>query len=169
MESIRQYEKWVAATPTMEAEWSALTREYGELRRHYDFLVSQDLQARSALNLERKQKGSQFRIEDPAREPYKPVSPDFIKIMAIALVAGAGVGGALALGIELLDTSFRDPTDLENAFGVEVMCSVPYLPLRKEIIRKRLWGIVGGCFFFAFGSVVVAAVVYFWREGQIIL
>ncbi len=46
-EHIKQYEQWVAAAPVREAEWSALTREYGEIKRRYDFLVAQNLQADS--------------------------------------------------------------------------------------------------------------------------
>ena len=91
--SIEQYDQWIASAPVREAEWSSLTREYDELKRHYDHLVSQNLQAGSALNLERKQKGSQFKIEDPARVPEKPSKPDFLLIMAMALVAGSALGG----------------------------------------------------------------------------
>ena len=101
---IEQYEKWVASAPTREAEWSSLTREYNQLKRHYDNLVAQDLQAKSMLNLERKQKGSQFKIEDFAQTPVKPVKPDFLKIMKIALLLGFGVGGAGALLLEKMIT-----------------------------------------------------------------
>ncbi len=33
---IEQYEKWVSSAPVREAESSSLTREYGQLKRHYD-------------------------------------------------------------------------------------------------------------------------------------
>lgn len=167
--SIGQYEKWVAAAPVREAEWSALTREYGEMKRHYDFLVSQNLQANSALNLERKQKGSQFKIEDPASRPGKPINPDFFKIMAIALLAGCGVGGAMALGLDWLDASFRNSEDLEHFLQTEVICSVPYLPLKKEIVRQRLVSVCGTIVFLLCGSAIIVACVYFWKQGMIIL
>ena len=135
---IKQYEEWVSTTPVREAEWAALTREYGELKRHYDFLVSQNLQARSALNLERKQKGSQFRIEDPARVPEKPIKPDFFRIFGIALLVGTAAGAACAIGLELLDTSFRDPEELEEFSGIDVICQVPLMELKPEK-RRRLF------------------------------
>ena len=167
--TIKEYETWVAAAPIREAEWSALNREHGELRRHYDFLVSQNLQAGSALNLERKQKGSQFRIEDSAQVPVKPIKPDFLRIMAIALAAGCGIGGALAFGLDLLDTSFRSPASIESALGVEVICSVPYLPLKREIIKKRFFQVLGWILFIAGCLAIAAAFVYFYQQGQIIL
>ncbi|GAB6194011.1 GumC family protein [Desulfocastanea catecholica] len=166
---IRQYEQWIAATPVREAEWSALTREYSELKRHYDFLVSQNLQAGSALNLERKQKGSQFKIVDSARTPIKPVKPNFLKMMAIALMLGCGLGGGAAIGLNMLDSSFRDPTKLAQTFGLEVICSVPHLPLQAEVSRKRIWALVGTLFFFVWGSAIVVGLVYFYQQGQIVI
>ncbi|MBE0582181.1 MAG: hypothetical protein IH612_00305 [Desulfofustis sp.] len=167
--AIEQYEQWIAAVPEREAEWSALTREYAELRRHYDELVSQNLQAQSSLNLERKQKGSQFRIEDSARVPEKPVSPVFIKIMALALLAGAGVGGVMAFGLNMLDTSLRSPADFESLFHQEVICSIPYLPLKRETRRERLWSIAGALFFLAYGATIVTVIIYSWKQGHIIV
>ena len=158
----------MAAAPVREAEWSSLTREYGELKRHYDFLVAQNLQARSALNLERKQKGSQFKIEDPARVPEKPVSPDFIKIFGVALLLGCGLGGGLALGLDLLDSSFRDPLELEKAFDIEVICTVPKLTLPKEVVKARVINIAGGVFFILCSSGIAVVFVYFWKKGQIV-
>ncbi len=166
---IRQYEQWVAAAPIREAEWSALTREYGEVKRHYDFLVSQNLQAGSALNLELKQKGSQFKIVDAAQTPMKPVKPDFLKIMAMALLAGCGLGGGAAIGLGFLDTSFKEPTKLAQTFGLEVICSVPHFPLEDEVTKKRLWTILGTIFFLAWGLAIVIVIVYFWKQGQIIV
>jgi polysaccharide chain length determinant protein (PEP-CTERM system associated) len=169
MAMIEKYEGWVEAAPVREAEWSALTREYAELRNHYDFLMGQNLQAGSALNLERRQRGSQFKIEDSAREPQKPIRPDFLQIMAMAFLAGTGLGCALAFGRELLDPSFKDPGEAENFLGVELLCTVPQLTLQKEKTR----GVVAGFFWFllllSLTVALAAAVIHYWRQGQIIL
>jgi polysaccharide chain length determinant protein (PEP-CTERM system associated) len=166
---IKQYEQWIAAAPVREAEWSALTREYGELKRRYDFLVGQNLQADSALNLERKQKGSQFKIEDSARMPEKPIKPNFLKMMGIALLVGGGLSGALIFGLELLNTSFRNPEKLEEILQIEVICSVPHLPLKNEISRQRKWTILGTLFFLTCGLMLILAIVFFWKQGRIII
>jgi polysaccharide chain length determinant protein (PEP-CTERM system associated) len=166
---IKQYEQWIANAPAREAEWSALTREYSQLKMHYDAIVGQDLQAGSALNLERKQKGSQFKVVDPAQQPVKPIKPDFIKMMAIFLAVGCGLGGGVALGLEMLDTSFRDAGQLEEVSGLEVICSVPRLALPKEITRKRLWTALGSVVLIIFGVAIALAFVYFWKQGRIIV
>ncbi len=166
---IEQYEEWISRTPVREAEWSSLTREYDELRNHYDFLVSQNLQATSALNLERKQKGSQFKIADPAVVPVKPIKPEFLKIIGMALAAGCGLGGGLAFLLTLLDTSFKRPEDLESSFGFDVLATVPKLSLKKELLFKRAISAGGVLFFTLWGAAVLGAFYYFYQRGQIIL
>lgn len=169
MAMIEKYEGWVEAAPIREAEWSALTREHAELRNHYDFLMAQNLQAGSALNLERKQRGSQFKIEDAAREPQKPIRPDFLKIMAMAFLAGTGLGCVLAFGRELLDPSFKDPAEAENFLGVELLCTVPQLTLQREKIRGGVAGFFWILLLLSLTAAFVAAFIHYWRQGQIIV
>lgn len=166
---IDKYEHWIGATPVREAEWSALTREYGELKRHYDFLVSQNLQAGSALNLERKQKGSQFKIVDPARIPEKPIKPDFSKILKFALLGGILLAGGISVVFEVLNTSFKDPLKLSRSFNIEVICAVPRVPLRKELVKQRLQSIIGFFFFLSWTGALVFAVFYLNIKGMLIL
>ncbi len=170
---IAEIDEWVANAPAREAEWTSLTREYAQMKQHYDHLVSQNLQARSALNLERNQRGSQFRIEDPALVPNKPTKPDFAKIMLIALVAGFGLGGGISLAIELFDTTYRSPfgleEDLKNHYGLELICAVPNLPLKREVVRQRIFATVGAIVILIMGSTLAAAFFHFYRNGQIVL
>jgi len=167
-ENIQQYEAWLAATPVREAEWSALTREYGQLKSHYDYLVAQDLQAKSMLNLERRQKGSQFKIVDPARFPDKPTEPDFLTIMGAAIVASLGLGMAVIMVIDFLDGSFRDPDDVENSLGMPVLSTIELISTPAEK-RKGLYLSVG------VGTILLTAVVlviglfwYAWSKGKIV-
>jgi Uncharacterized protein involved in exopolysaccharide biosynthesis len=49
--------------------------------------------------LEKRQKGEQFRIIDPANLPQKPETPDIMKIMLMGLALGCGLGvGAPCVG-----------------------------------------------------------------------
>lgn len=169
MAMIEKYEEWVEAAPVREAEWSALTREYAELRNHYDFLMAQNLQAGSALNLERQQRGSQFKIEDLAREPKKPIRPDFLRIMAIAFLAGTGLGCALAFGREFLDPSFKDPGEAESFLGVELLCTVPHLTLQREKVRGGVAGFFWLLLLLSLTVALAAAVIHYWRQGLIIV
>jgi polysaccharide chain length determinant protein (PEP-CTERM system associated) len=166
---IEQYEKWVTSTPTREAEWSSLTREYGQLKRHYDHLVSQDLQAKSMLNLERKQKGSQFKIEDPARYPGKPTKPDFLKILGGAVAIGLGLGFGLTLLLDFFDTSFRDGDSVVAYLGLPLIATIPYLDIKKDVKRRKRYAFLSFGFLSCFFLLIVALFFYVWRKGLIVI
>jgi len=167
--SIKQYEKWIAATPVREAEWSALTREYGQLKSHYDYLVAQDLQAKSMLNLERRQKGSQFKIVDAARFPAKPTKPDFLKIMAVAVAAALAVGVGSILVIDFLDGSFRDPEDAEQFLGVPVLSTIQFISTPAEQ-RRSLYVSSGVIIMLVTGALLVIGIFWFaWSKGKIVM
>jgi polysaccharide chain length determinant protein (PEP-CTERM system associated) len=169
LESIPQYEKWFAAAPVREAEWNALTRDYNELRRHYDYLVSQNLEASSAELLERKQKGSKFKIIDPARFPDKPFKPNFLKLMVLAVGAGLGAGLGLALVTDFIDTSFKNAPEVEKYLGIPVVSSIPYIALHEEAGKNRMKMVLWSAGFLLYAGILLAALVYFWLQGRIIL
>ena len=166
---IATYQKWVEAAPVREAEWAALTRDYEQMHQHYQGLVGQSLQAESAHSLEKHQKGSQFKIVDPAHFPEKPFKPDFRKIMMIAIGLGLGVGGGLALGMEILGTSFKEPSELEGYLGIPVVCAVPTIHTNSELKKRKVRQIFWGVLLFVSLALIVAATGYFWKQGMIIL
>ncbi len=166
---IKKYEQWIAKTPIREAEWSALTRDYEQLNRYYQRLVTQSLHAESALSLEKQLKGSQFEIIDPAHFPEKPFKPDFLKIMLLAIGGGLGVGGALAFGLEFLSTSFKDPQDLESYLGLPIICAVPDIYTRKESIKRKIWQFAWYVVLFLAVGGIILTIAYFWNQGKIIL
>lgn len=166
---IEQYEKWVEATPVREAEWAELSRKYKQLKARYDQLVSQSLLAKSALNLERKQKGSQFKLEDSARVATKPIKPDFLKIMRIALLSGIALGGGFVFLMSKLETSFSYAKQLQETVGVEVLCSVPRVTLPGEVWRSRIWSILGYLYMLVATSGVGFIFYHFWKNGKIVI
>lgn len=164
---IAEYEQWVGSAPVREAEWSALTREYGQLKKHYDYLVAQDLEAKSMLNLERRQKGSQFKIEDPARYPEKPIKPNFNMIMGVAAMVGLGLGVGLTLVLDFFDGSFRDPEALEAVLGIPLIATIPRIETLAEQ-RKRKWRrFIAFSFLFAGILLVLALFGVVWFKGYI--
>ncbi len=165
---ISKYRKWIDATPVREAEWAGLTRDYEQLHQHYQALVGQSLQAESAHSLEKQQKGSQFKIVDPAHFPEKPFKPDFNKVMLLALGVGLGIGGALAFGVELLNTSFKEPEELETFLGLPIVCAIPVIDTKVEMSRKRMATIAWGLMLVSVTAAIGVALVYFWKKGMII-
>jgi polysaccharide chain length determinant protein (PEP-CTERM system associated) len=166
---IELHKKWIAATPYREAEWSDLTRDYSQLSSHYQNLVAKNIQAESAESLERRQKGSQFKIIDPASFPQNPFYPNFIYIMLMALGIGLGTGVALSLFLEFLDTSFRDAHDLENFLNLPVACSVPVIRTKNEKMKKRLKSIIWFFTFVISLTILGGSIAFLWYKNIIIV
>jgi capsular exopolysaccharide synthesis family protein len=80
-----------------------------------------------AENLERKQKGEQFVILDPAVIPEKPIKPNRDKILLIGGVLGLVLGFGLTLFRESLDKSFRTVSKVEDYLGIPVVATLPNL------------------------------------------
>lgn len=128
----------VEQTPKREQELLGITRDYDNLRELYNSLLNRKLEAELALNMEKKQKGEQFRVIDPARIPEKPVEPDLRMILLVVLVLGLGLGGGLAYGVEFMDSSYRNPEELEKELQIPVLVSMPIRYTEGEIrSRKR--------------------------------
>ena len=122
---IGKYRARIEQTPAREQDMAALMREHQNTKETYERLLQKSQSAQQAENLERRQKGEQFRIIDPARVPEKPFSPDIPKILLIGLLAGIGGGFGLAFFREQMDRSFHDSGDVEIALGLKVLATIP--------------------------------------------
>lgn len=122
---IAQYQGRIDNTPMRELALSSMLREFGNLNDTYQTLLKKNTEAQQAENLERRQKGEQFRIIDPARIPEKPFKPDVFKVSLIGLVLGLGSGLGLVFVREQLDHSFRDAEDVETTLGLKVLANIP--------------------------------------------
>jgi capsular polysaccharide biosynthesis protein len=99
--------------------------------------LGRQLEAQIAVNMEKKQKGEQFRILDPARIPQSPVSPDMKKLFLFVMAAGLGIGGGLIFLLEFLDTSFKEPEEIENFLNLPVLATLPTVMSEFETRRNR--------------------------------
>jgi polysaccharide chain length determinant protein (PEP-CTERM system associated) len=135
---IGEYQRRVEATPNREQELISLRRDYENIKESYNSLVNRKLEAEIAVNMEKKQKGEQFRIIDPARTPQRPVSPDLQRLFLITMAAGLGLGAALVFLLEKSDTTLRRPDDFEIDLGLAVLATVPRILTRKDRFKIRL-------------------------------
>ncbi len=122
---INVYKKRVEDTPKREQELMSLQRDYNNINVAYDSLLGRQLEAQIAVNMEKKQKGEQFRVLDYARIPQRPISPDMRKLFIFVIAVGFGVGGGVIFLIEFFDTSFREPEALETFLNLPVIATIP--------------------------------------------
>jgi uncharacterized protein involved in exopolysaccharide biosynthesis len=131
------YQKRVENTPKREQELLSLKRDYQNIQSAYDSLLDRKLESEIAVNMERKQKGEQFRILDPAKLPQKPVRPDMKKLFIMVVGAGLAVGGGIIFLLEYMDNSFKRPEDIESDLELPVLCTVPQIINRRTLIFRR--------------------------------
>ncbi|MFQ5543847.1 MAG: GumC family protein, partial [Nitrospiria bacterium] len=82
-EQIGLYEQRVENTPKREQEMVTIQRDYDNISNSYQALLSKKLNAEISENLEKRQKGEQFRIIDPANLPEKPIKPNKFLVLLI--------------------------------------------------------------------------------------
>ena len=120
----------VERMPTTEQKMAGLMRDYENTRANYQSLLNKKLDAQLAESLEKRQKGEQFRILDPANLPVKPFKPDRLKVVFVGLAAGLGGGFGFVFLLEYTDASFRKAEDVYSAVGLPVLASVPRIGIK---------------------------------------
>jgi polysaccharide chain length determinant protein (PEP-CTERM system associated) len=146
---VHVYQDRVENTPKREQDMAAIQRDYDNVKDMYDSLLKRRLEAEISVNMEKKQKGEQFRVIDPARLPEKPISPNMGLLFCGTLALALGVGGGIVFILEYLDNSFRCKEDVASALGVTVLAAVPKILQPKEQKRRRLefgFSILSVCF-----------------------
>jgi polysaccharide chain length determinant protein (PEP-CTERM system associated) len=131
-EQMNLYQRRIEDTPKREQELTLLSRDYELLKTNYQSLLDKNLQAQMAENLERKQKGEQFKILDPAVLPEKPIKPDRNKILLIGGLLGLVLGMGLTWFRESLEQSFLTVSEVEEYLGIPVLATIPNLKEKKK-------------------------------------
>lgn len=122
---IREFEHRVEQTPSREQEVMILMRDYENMQKNYQALLDKRLNAHVAENLEKRQKGEQFRILDPANLPQKLDSPNRLLIMILGVIGGCGFGVSLAVGRDRLFPTFKRRQEVETLPGIRVLATIP--------------------------------------------
>ena len=139
-DQMKEYEARVEKAPAREQELMLLNRDYSNLKENYRSLMDKKLNARLSENLEKRQKGEQFRILDQANLPQKPETPDRLKIMLLALALGCGLGVGGVVALESFRPVFRRSDDVESLLQLRVLASIPNLSSVVRPMQKLLSG-----------------------------
>jgi polysaccharide chain length determinant protein (PEP-CTERM system associated) len=131
------YNSRLEAGPGLESEFTELTRDYSTLQEQYTTLLRKSEESKIAVNLERRQIGEQFKVIDGARLPERPISPNRVQINLLGLLAGFGVGVALAGLLEYRDTTLKTDDDVTISLALPVLAVIPAMTNSAERIRLK--------------------------------
>ena len=149
--------------PQLETEAAQLNRDYAINRKNYEDLVTRRQSAVMSGELEVASGVADFRLIDPPRVTPKPVSPNRLAMLPMALAAGLGAGFALAFLLSQLRPTFYDPSELRSKTGLPLLGVVSLrlddrLRLKERSSLIRFLGATASLMgLFAVGLAVTAA------------
>jgi len=136
-EHIREFEHRVEQTPSREQDVMILMRDYENRQKNYQALLDKRLNAHVAENLEKRQKGEQFRVLDPANLPETLDKPNRLLIMALGLLGGCGLGLGLAIGLDQVNPTFKRREEVEMLPGIQVLAAIPNFHSRHHQLSDQ--------------------------------
>ncbi len=140
-DQIRVTEARLAATPRVAELLDGLQRDYLHLGASFQEFSNKRLDASVAANMERRQKGEQFRVLESAFPSPDPVSPNRPLIALLGLVLGLALGAGVGILLEAADSSYHDALGLQQSLRLPVLASIPSVLLdadRRARRRKRM-------------------------------
>jgi succinoglycan biosynthesis transport protein ExoP len=133
---IRDVQNRLNMTPVREQELAGVTRQYESARTQYQSLLQKKMGSELASNLEQRQGGEQFRLLDPASLPKRP-EPGRLKIILVGWALGAGLGIALVVLKEFMDTTIHRDSDLEARDLIDVLIRIPTLTTANDQRQQK--------------------------------
>ncbi len=107
--------------PQIEAEAAQLNRDYAIVKKNYEDLVARRQSAVMSGELDVASGVADFRLIDPPRVSPKPVSPNRLALLPIALVAALSIGIGVAFLASQLRPVFSDPHQLRLKTGLPML------------------------------------------------
>lgn len=131
---LQQTQQQLQKFPEQQRRLGDLTRQLQVLEQAYMSLLSrlQDAQIREAARL------GNATIADIAVVPSKPVGPDLVRVLLMALLGGLGFGLGLSLLLEFVKTTVTSSDELKHLLGVPVLSVIPeakFSPEPDSLIR----------------------------------
>ena len=121
--------------PQVEAEFTQLNRDYDNFKKNYGDLVSRRESAVLSGDLESAAGVADFRLIDPPRASPKPVAPNRLLLMPLALLAALFAGLASAFVASQLRAVFYDAYSLRDAVGLPLL-GVVTLVMGEGAVQK---------------------------------
>ena len=130
-QELATYQARVNQAPLVEQQLAPLEQAYELEKAQHQRLAERYQAAVISENLETRRAGSQFAVLYPASKPATPSRPNVPRVFAFSVIAGAVLGGALALTREYLDKTVHDARTLQHEFDQVVLAEVPHLRRKR--------------------------------------
>ncbi len=155
--------------PQIEAEFAQLNRDYDNNKKNYNDLVARRESAAMSGELESAAGVADFRVIDPPRASQRPVAPNRMLLLPLALLAGIGAGLVTSFIASQLRTVFYDARSLSETVGLPLLGVVTLVmgdaaAVKEKADFRRFLGASGGLVV-AFGLAMVTLAMVTGRAG----
>ena len=129
---LARLEDAIARTPLNTITLQSLERDYENIRLQYDRAVDRLAVASTGERIEVTSRGQRITLIESASVPREPASPNRKLIAFLGGVVGVGLAIGIFVLLELLNRTVRRPTEINRAFGIEPLATIPYISTRSE-------------------------------------
>jgi polysaccharide chain length determinant protein (PEP-CTERM system associated) len=114
----------IQMVPELEAEFAQLNRDYAVHKANYESLVGRRESAAMSGEMEATSAMADFRLIDPPRVSPKPVAPNRLRLLSLALLGALAAGAVASFGASQIRRRFFDAFALRDAVGLPVLGTV---------------------------------------------
>jgi polysaccharide chain length determinant protein (PEP-CTERM system associated) len=132
-----QIRESLKSAPQIEAEAAQLNRDYAITKKNYEDLVARRQSAVMSGELDVASGVAEFRLIDPPRVSPKPVSPNRLLLLPVALITALASGLFFAFASAQLRPTFGDADDMRAKTGLPLLGVVTVLTTDDDRKRER--------------------------------
>jgi uncharacterized protein involved in exopolysaccharide biosynthesis len=122
---VTSFKSTIANEPQREMKLSRLQREVESNREIYQTLLQQARGSEIEEALQRTAAEFKFNTIQPAVKPLRPIKPNRLRIIMMAILAGVAVGIKLIYLLEYFDHSFKNVEEVEKHLKLPVLGTIP--------------------------------------------
>jgi polysaccharide chain length determinant protein (PEP-CTERM system associated) len=134
---VEQLRSMAARVPQIEAEMTQMNRDYDVLRRNYEQLVARREAASMSEDVEATSKLGEFRLIDPPRVSPKPVFPNRLMLVPLALAIAVGAGAFASFAVSQILPTVQDARMLRGITNRPLLGSVSLIWTDAAARRSR--------------------------------
>lgn len=145
--------------PAAKATLDSLEREKNSQKMLYEEMLARQGKSEVSKQMEVQDKSTVFRVVDPATLPFKPVSPDRVRLILMGILGGLAGGLGLVFLKDQMDGSVKN-LDMVKQLGLPVLSVIPKIEDPQQIIlqtkRDRKLYLATGVYFSLILAVLAA-------------
>lgn len=134
---IEQQERDMTLSPIINRELLVLQRDYENAKQKYEEVRSKQLNAKITQNLEQDNKAERFSLVEPPVLPDKPIKPNRLQLMGIAIPAALLIPAIFALLLEMINPKVRGVKAVSAMMGQYALVTIPLIQDHKQLSKRR--------------------------------